>query len=157
MRKYAPALEYACVSIVTGANLQDMNSDLLNRRRSSKTQPNRRKRILNILADIDSEAQLSKLSQLSVQSKWLEWNDVMCCDLTWRRLLHGLDGSELCFTLQAITNNLRCWDNNTCYTSFRQGSYTWRHNVRVKRPFRVLGIFKTPTPSYDGAVYSLPT
>ena len=27
----------------------------------------------------------------------------MCCDLTWRRLLHGLDGGELCFALQAIT------------------------------------------------------
>ena len=111
IRSYAPAVEHACASTVVDANPLDMNSDPLNQRRSSKTQPNRRKRILNILADIDSEAQVSKLSQLSVQSSWLEWTDVMCCDLTWRRLLHGLDGGELCFTLQAITNTTPTPDN----------------------------------------------
>ena len=55
-RKYAPAVEHAYASTVVNANPPDMNSDPLNQRRSSKTQPNRRKRILNILADIDSEA-----------------------------------------------------------------------------------------------------
>ena len=67
-RKYAPAVEHACASIVVDANPPDIKSDPLNQQRSSKTQPNRRKRILNILANIDSEAQLSKLSQLSVKS-----------------------------------------------------------------------------------------
>ena len=72
MRKYAPAVEHACASTVVDANRPDMNSDPLNLRYSSKIQPNRRTRILNIHADIDSEAQLSKLSQLSVQSRWLD-------------------------------------------------------------------------------------
>ena len=75
---YCSTVEHSCASTVVDANPPDMNSDPLNQRRSSKTQLNRRKRILNILADIDSEAQLSELSQLSVQSRWLEWTDVMC-------------------------------------------------------------------------------
>ena len=77
----------------------------------------RRKRILNIIASVDAEEQLAKLQQLSVQGRWLEWTDVMNSDLSWHRLLHGQDDSELSFSLRAITNtlptpdNLRRWGN----------------------------------------------
>ena len=72
-------------------------------------------KILKLVADIDTEAQLTKLGQLAVQGRWLEWTDVMACDLSWRKLIHGLDDGELRFTIQAITNttptpdNLRRW------------------------------------------------
>ncbi len=153
-RKYAPAVEHACASTVVEANPLNTDSDPLGRRPCTKSPPTRRKRLLNIIADIDNEAQLTKLRQLSIQSRWLEWTDVMCCDLTWRRLLHGLDGGELRFTLQVITNtaptpdNLRRWGQqnidpacelcgrpstlrhvlNGCYISLRQGRFTWRHD-----------------------------
>ena len=71
----------------------------------------------------DAEEQLAKLQQLSVQGRWLEWTDVMNSDLSWRRLLHGLDDSELSFSLRVITNtlptpdNLRRWGQLTTATS----------------------------------------
>ena len=71
----------------------------------------RRKRILNIIASVDAEEQLAKLQQLSVQGRWLEWTDVINSDLSWRRLLHGLDDSELSFSLRVITNTLPTPDN----------------------------------------------
>ena len=57
------------------------------------------KRILNIIASVDAEEQLAKLQQLCVQGRWLEWTDVMNSDLSWPLLLHGLDDSELTFSL----------------------------------------------------------
>ena len=70
-----------------------------------------RKHILNIIASVDAEEHLAKLQQLSVQGRWLEWTDVMNSDLSWRRLLHGLDNSELSFSLRVITNTLPTPDN----------------------------------------------
>ena len=78
----------------------------------------RRKRILNIIAEIDTESQLARLRQLAVQGRWLEWTDAMHSDLSWRRLIHGLDDGELQFNLRAISNtlptpdNLRRWGQN---------------------------------------------
>ena len=73
----------------------------------------------HIIQQIDTEATLPQLRQLSIQGRWLEWTDVVNLDLSWRRLIHGIDDGELHFTLRAITNtvptldNLRRWGNTT--------------------------------------------
>ena len=90
----------------------------------------------------------------TVQGRWLEWTDVVNSDLSWRRLIHGIDDGELSFTLRAITytlptpENLRRWGQHTtdpacplcgrhatlrhilngCSIALRQGRYTWRHD-----------------------------
>ena len=146
-RRYAPAVEHACALTVVNANSPPADN-------SRVSQLPRRKRILNLIASIDTEEQLSKLQQLSVQGRWLEWTDVMNSDLSWRRLLHGLDDSELSFSLRVVTNtlptpdNLRRWGQSTtdsscplcgrnatlrhvlngCSVALRQGRYTWRHD-----------------------------
>ena len=146
-RRYAPAVEHACALTVVNANPSIPDKSHVN-------QLPRRKRILNIIASVDAEEQLAKLQQLSVQGRWLEWTDVMNSDLSWRRLLHGLDDSELSFSLRVITNtlptpdNLRRWGQlttdtscplcgrkatlrhilNGCSVALRQGRYTWRHD-----------------------------
>ena len=146
-RRYAPAVEHACALTVVNANPSITDNSHVN-------QLPRRKRILNIIASVDAEEQLAKLQQLSVQGRWLEWTDVMNSDLSWRRLLHGLDDSELSFSLRVITNtlptpdNLRRWGQlttdtscplcgrkatlrhilNGCSVALRQGRYTWRHD-----------------------------
>ena len=71
----------------------------------------RQKRILNIIAEIDTESQLARLRQLTVQGRWLEWTNAMHSDLSWRRLIHGLDDGELQFNLRAISNTLPTLDN----------------------------------------------
>ena len=145
--RYAPAVEHACALTVVNANPSITDNSHVN-------QLPRRKRILNIIASVDAEEQLAKLQQLSVQGRWLEWTDVMNSDLSWRRLLHGLDDSELSFSLRVITNtlptpdNLRRWGQlttdtscplcgrkatlrhilNGCSVALRQGRYTWRHD-----------------------------
>ena len=146
-RRYAPAVEHACALTVVNANPSITDNSHVN-------QLPRRKRILNIIASVDAEEQLAKLQQLSVQGRWLEWTDVMSSDLSWRRLLHGLDDRELSFSLRVITNtlptpdNLRRWGQlttdtscplcgrkatlrhilNGCSVALRQGRYTWRHD-----------------------------
>ena len=101
--------------------------------------------------------QFAKLRELSVQGRWwLEWTDVMHSDLSWRRLLHGIDDGEHSFTFRAIPNTLATPDNlhhwgqqttdpvcslcgrqatlgiilNGCKlsVSLHHGRYTWRHN-----------------------------
>ena len=147
-RRYAPAVEHACAATVV-----ESNPEVTSGSRSNNPLP-RRKRILTLLADVDTEEQLSKLRLLTVQGRWLEWTDVMNSDLSWRRLSHGIDDGELSFTLRAITNtlptpdNLRCWGQQTtdpacplcgrhatlrhilngCSIALRQGCYTWRHD-----------------------------
>ena len=117
--------------------------------------PSSRKRMLNLVSEVDTEEQLSKLRKLEIQGKFLEWTDVMHSDLTWRRLIFGMSDGELRFSLQAITNttptpdNLRRWGNseidsacslcgqtctlrhvlNACKVSLFQGRYLWRHNL----------------------------
>ena len=103
-RQYASAVEHACALTVVNVNPSISNNSHVN-------QHPRRKRILNIIASIDAEEQLAKLQQLSIQGRRLEWRDVMNSDLSWRRLLHGLDDSELSFSLRVITNTLPAPDN----------------------------------------------
>ena len=70
------------------------------------------------IAEIDTESKLARLRQLAIQGRWLEWTDAMHSDLSWRRLIHGLDDGELRFNLRAISNtlptpdNLRRWGQN---------------------------------------------
>ena len=78
----------------------------------------------------------------------------MHSDLSWRRLIHGLDDGELRFNLRALTNtlptpdNLRRWGQsevdpacplcgrpatlrhivNSCSVALHQGRYTWPHD-----------------------------
>ena len=146
-RRYAPAVEHACAPTVVNANPSIPDNSHVNHLP-------RRKRILNIIASIDAEVQLAKLQQLSVQGRWLKWTGVMNSDLSWRSLLHGMDDSELSFSLRLITNtlltldNLRRWGQlttdtscplcgrkatlrhilNGCSVALRQGRYTWRHD-----------------------------
>ena len=153
-RKYPPAVEHACASTVVEANAPE----LVGQPTSAKSQPDRRKRILNIISEIDTESQLAKLKQLAVQGRWLEWTDAMHSDLSWRRLIHGLDDGELRFNLRVITNtlptpdNLRRWGQTEvdpacplcgkqanlrhilsgCSVAFLQGRYTWRHDSTLK-------------------------
>ena len=159
-RKYPPAVEHACAATVVDANppassTQSTQQSLRPREpRLDDRRQRPRKRILNIIRDIDIEEQLAKLRTLQIQGRWLEWTDVMNGDLSWRRLIHGLDDAELRFTLQVITNtaptpdNLRRWGQSTidpacnlcgrpctlrhvlnaCSVALRQGRYTWRHD-----------------------------
>ena len=74
--------------------------------------------MINLVSEVDTEEQLSKLRKLEIQGKFLEWTDVMDSDLTWRRLIFGMTDGELRFSVQAITNttptpdNLRRWGNS---------------------------------------------
>ena len=146
-RRYAPAVEHARALTVVNANPSIPDNSHVN-------QLPRQKDILNIIISVDAEEQLAKLQQLSFQGRWLEWTGVMNSDLSWRRLLHGLDDSELSFSLRVITNtlpttdNLRRWGQlttvtscplrgrkvtlchilNGCSLALRQGRYTWRHD-----------------------------
>ena len=148
-RQFPPAVEHACAATVVEANSSELTTQT-----TSLEPASRRKRILNIIAEIDTESQLSRLRQLAVQGRWLEWTDAMHSDLSWRRLIHGLDDGELRFNLRAISNtlptpdNLRRWGQNevdpacplcgrpatlrhilnSCSVALHQGRYTWRHD-----------------------------
>ena len=148
-RQFPPAVEHACAATVVEANSSDLTAQT-----TSFEPVSRRKRILNIIAEIDTESQLARLRQLAVQGRWLEWTDAMHSDLSWRRLIHGLDDGELQFNLRAISNtlptpdNLRRWGQNevdpacplcgrpatlrhilnSCSVALHQGRYTWRHD-----------------------------
>ena len=149
-RRYPPAVEHACATTVVEANPPEPATQST----SFESTSGRRKRILNIIAEIDTESQLAALRQLAVQGRWLEWTDAMHSDLSWRRLIHGLDDGELRFNLRALTNtfstpdNLRRWGQsevdpacplwgrpatlrhilNSCSVALHQGRYTWRHD-----------------------------
>ena len=108
-------MEHACAATVVEVNSSDLTAQT-----TSFEPVSRRKRILNIIAEIGTESQLARLRQLqlAVQGRWLEWTDAMHSDLSWRRLIHGLDDGELQFNLRAISNtlptpdNLRRWGQN---------------------------------------------
>ena len=106
-QRYVPAvdLEHTCAAAVVESDPEYTSGS-----RSNNPLP-RRKRSLTLLADVDTEEQLSKLRLLTVQGRWLEWTDVMNLDLSWRRLIHGIDDRELSFILRAITNTLPTPDN----------------------------------------------
>ena len=157
-RKFPAAVEHACATTVVEANPTPTSPQNLltseSESRSLQTHPSDRKRLLTWVSDIDTEQQLAKLRTLEIQGRWLEWTDVMHSDLSWRRLLHGLDDANLRFSLQVITNtaptpdNLRRWGVteidtscslcgkpctlrhvlNACSVALFQGRYTWRHN-----------------------------
>lgn len=165
-RRYSPAVEHACATTVVEANPPTSTS----RQKPTARACSQRERILNIIADIDTQAQLTKLRQLSIQGRWLEWTDTMNSDLSWRRLIHAVDDGELRFTMQVITNtaptpdNLRRWGHqeidpacvlcgrpctlrhvlNACSTSLHQGRYTWRHDCVLRTLKRhLLDFWKT--------------
>ena len=120
-----------------------------------RRQASSRKMMLNLISEVDTEEQFSKLRKLEIQGKCLEWTGVMHSDLTWRRLIFGMSDGELRFSLQAITNTtptpdiLRRWgvseiDNacslcgqtctlrhvlNACKVSLLQGMYLSRQNL----------------------------
>ena len=151
---FPPAAEHACAATVVEANPPASNQ-LQSRSVCNKSQATSRKRMLNLVSEVDTEEQLSKLRKLEIQGKFLEWTDVMHSDLTCRRLIFGMSDGELRFSLQAITNttptpdNLRRWGNseidsacslcgqtwtlrhvlNACKVSLLQGRYLWRHNL----------------------------
>ena len=87
--------------------------------RDQDLDPPCRKQVTNIIQQVDTEATLQQLRQLSIRGRWLEWTESMNLDLSLRRLFHGIDNGELHFTFRAITNtvptqdNLRRWDNMT--------------------------------------------
>ena len=157
-RKFPAAVEHACATTVVEANPTPASPQNLltseSESRSMQRHQSDRKRLLTWVSDVDTEQQLAKLRTLEIQGRWLEWTDVMHSDLSWRRLLHGLDDANLRFSLQIITNtaptpdNLRRWGVteidtscalcgkpctlrhvlNACSVALFQGRYTWRHN-----------------------------
>ena len=157
-RKFPAAVEHACATTVVEANPTPASPQNLltseSESRSLQRHQSDRKRLLTWVSDVDTEQQLAKLRTLEIQGRWLEWTDVMHSDLSWRRLLHGLDDANLRFSLQIITNtaptpdNLRRWGVteidtscalcgkpctlrhvlNACSVALFQGRYTWRHN-----------------------------
>ena len=147
-------VEHACAATVVEGNPPASNQ-LQPRSVCNKGQASSRKRMLNLVSEVDTEEQLSKLSKLEIQGKFLEWTDVMHSDLTWRRLIFGMSDGELRFSLQAVTNttptpdNLRRCGNseidsacslcgqtctlrhvlNACKVLLLQGRYLWRHKL----------------------------
>ena len=105
-RQFPPAVEHACAATVVEANSPELTTQT-----TSLEPVSRRKRILKIIAEIDTESQLPRLRQLAIQGRWLEWTDAMHSDLSWRRLIHGLDDGELRFNLRAFSNTLPTPDN----------------------------------------------
>ena len=101
-RKFPAAVEHACATTVVEANPTPASPQNLltseSESRSLQRHPSDRKRLLNWVSDIDTEQQLAKLRTLEIQGRWLEWTDVMHSDLSWRRLLHGLDDANLRFS-----------------------------------------------------------
>ena len=61
-RQFPPAVEHACAATVVEANSSDLTTQT-----TSFEPVSRRKRILNIIAEIDTESQLATLRQLAVQ------------------------------------------------------------------------------------------
>ena len=84
-RQFPPAEEHACAATVVEANSSELTTQT-----TSLEPVSRRKRILNIIAEINTESQLARLRQLAIQGRWLEWTDAMHSDHSWRRLIHGL-------------------------------------------------------------------
>ena len=60
-RQFPPAVEHACAATVVEANSSDLTAQT-----TSFEPVSRRKRILNIIAEIDTESQLARLRQLAV-------------------------------------------------------------------------------------------
>ena len=111
-RKYPPAVEHASASTVVDYRQPALDvQPALHETSSRSRSPPRRKQVTNIIQQIDTEATLQPQRQLSVQCRWLEWPEVMNLDLSWRRLIHGIDDGELHFTLRAITNTVPTPDN----------------------------------------------
>ena len=155
-RQYSPAVEHAMAETVVESNPVDNLFDctLKGKDPTPLPPPVRRKRITSLIAEIDTQEQIEKLQKLQIQGKWLEYTNVMNCDLSWRRLIHGFEDGELSFILRAISNtlptpdNLKRWGNGktddacflcgkpatlrhiltACRVAFRQGRFNYRHD-----------------------------
>lgn len=157
-RKFAPAIEAQCAEASVASQLSPSAwaSFVKNPLGKPPSLPPKalRTKTNNQLHEIDVAAQLSKLSTLQTQGRWLEWTTEMHLDLSWNRLIHHWSDSELRFALQGLTDtaptntNLRRWGNpnvdpscslcgrpatlrhvlNACATSLFQGRFTWRHD-----------------------------
>ena len=110
-----PSKTFSYIWIICAATVVEANPPASNQLQSrsvcNKSQASSRKRMLNLVSEVDTEEQLSKLRKLEIQGKFLEWTDVMHSDLTWRRLIFGMSDGELRFSLQAITNTTPTPDN----------------------------------------------
>ena len=116
-RRYPPSVEHACAATVVEANPPEPATQST----SIESTSGRRKRIVNLIVEIDTESQLTftlaTLRQLAVQCRWLEWTDAMHSDLSWRRLIHGfldlMDDGELRFN-KGNHQLTHCQHQTTC-------------------------------------------
>ena len=73
-KKFPPAVEHACAATVVEANPPASNQ-LQSRSVCNKRQASSRKRMLNLVSEVDTEEQLSKLRKLEIQGSF--WNGQM--------------------------------------------------------------------------------
>ena len=159
VRKFAPAIEAQCAETTVAS---EMSSSAWTRFLKNPLGPappplpakQLRKRTNAQLSEIDVCEQLTKLKNLQLQGRWLEWSANMHLDLSWKRLIHNWSERELRFALQGMTDtaptntNLRRWGNpnvdtacalcgrpatlrhvlNACSSALHQGRFTWRHD-----------------------------
>ena len=122
-----------------------------------------------------------KLSQFSVQRKFLEVTELEAKNCVWKRILHGLPAGQLSFLLRAGSDtlptplNLRRWrikvhskcclcENrfptvhhilSNCPTALTQGRYTWRHDSALK--ILTSGLIRRSLPRQTKLFADLPT
>ena len=81
-RKYPPAVEHACASTVVDSRQPALDvQPALHECSSISRSPPRRKQVTNIIQQIDTEATLEQLRQLSIQGRWLQWTEFMNLNL----------------------------------------------------------------------------
>ena len=130
-------MEHACAATVVEAHSAEPNSQTTLLESTS-----RRKRILQIIAEIDTESQMARLRQLAIQGRWLEWTDAMLSGLStcsevdptcplWGRpttLRHILNSSSACRVYRLIKG---AWQHDSVYQVLqRHLASFWKH---VKR------------------------
>ena len=120
---------------------------------SLKPKLNKRSVILRA-KQLTDEERISKILQLSQQSKWYEWQDLINLDLKWNEIMYSYSPSMLSFLINSIQDtlpdpvNLRRWSKSkeancslcgwkfcsqihilcSCKVALDQGRISWRHD-----------------------------
>ena len=113
-----------------------------------------KKTIVNEVKKLTHEEKSAKIHQLAVQSKWLDWDNFIDADFSWKEIVYAMSPSLMSFWLNSVQNTLpdpvnirrwgkskeaKCalcgWSNCTqhhilcwCKVALDQGRITWRHD-----------------------------
>ena len=154
--RYAPSVELECAeaSALPPQVQRQPRAGLGLQHASVMSADSSRSHVAKYIHDVDVAQQLGKLSGLQMQGCWSEWDDLMCADFSWTKLIYGTSDGVLRFLLNSTTNtlptpdNLRRWGVSRvepscplchgactlrhiltgCPVALRQGRYTWRHD-----------------------------